>query len=48
MYQEIRDHLADELGVDPGPRLRHAHELARLTDMLATRSGVPPDRRTAL
>jgi DNA-binding SARP family transcriptional activator/tetratricopeptide (TPR) repeat protein len=25
-YQEVRDHLADELGVDPGPRLRHAHE----------------------
>ncbi|MFS8101406.1 winged helix-turn-helix domain-containing protein [Lentzea alba] len=26
VYQEIRDHLADELGVDPGPRLREAHE----------------------
>ncbi|PWK91603.1 DNA-binding SARP family transcriptional activator [Lentzea atacamensis] len=27
VYQEVRDHLADELGVDPGPRLREAHEL---------------------
>ncbi|WP_157985093.1 AfsR/SARP family transcriptional regulator [Lentzea terrae] len=26
VYQEIRDHLADELGVDPGPRLRQAHQ----------------------
>ncbi|MEU0885931.1 BTAD domain-containing putative transcriptional regulator [Lentzea sp. NPDC005914] len=26
VYQEIRDHLADELGVDPGPRLREAHQ----------------------
>ncbi|MGI5502924.1 BTAD domain-containing putative transcriptional regulator [Lentzea sp. CA-135723] len=25
-YQEIRKHLADELGVDPGARLREAHE----------------------
>lgn len=70
VYQEIRAQLADELGVDPGPRLREAHEqvlsgdvpavsvprqlpagvphfvgrepeLARLTDMLATRPGEP-------
>ncbi len=71
VYQEVRDHLADELGVDPGPRLREAHEqvlsgevpttssvprqlpagvrhfvgraheLARLTEMLATRPGEP-------
>ncbi|MDT7788887.1 MAG: hypothetical protein QOF58_7306, partial [Pseudonocardiales bacterium] len=26
VYQEVRDHLADELGVDPGPRLREAHQ----------------------
>lgn len=70
VYQEVRGHLADELGVDPGPRLREAHEqvlngevpsspvprqlpagvphfvgredeLARLTEMLATRPGEP-------
>ncbi|MET8761102.1 BTAD domain-containing putative transcriptional regulator [Lentzea sp. NPDC004782] len=26
VYQEVRDRLVDELGVDPGPRLREAHE----------------------
>ncbi|MDX8054566.1 BTAD domain-containing putative transcriptional regulator [Lentzea sp. BCCO 10_0798] len=26
VYQEVREHLADELGVDPGQRLREAHE----------------------
>ncbi|GAA1626295.1 BTAD domain-containing putative transcriptional regulator [Nonomuraea maheshkhaliensis] len=39
-YEQIRRHLADDLGVDPGPGLRRAH-LALLGDDLPT-PGPPP------
>ena len=38
-YQEVRERLADELGVDPGPRLRELHEQILRSD---TAPGVRP------
>ncbi|MFD4670908.1 BTAD domain-containing putative transcriptional regulator [Lentzea sp. NPDC058450] len=39
-YQEIRALLADELGVDPGPRLRRAHEQVLAVEA-AAKAAVP-------
>jgi len=37
-YHEVRDRLADELGVDPGPELRAAHTTLLHDDAVTTRS----------
>ena len=40
VYQQLRDRLAEELGVDPGPALRELHQLVLAGDPML--SGGPP------
>ncbi|MEU6389372.1 BTAD domain-containing putative transcriptional regulator [Streptomyces sp. NPDC046939] len=45
-YEEVRQRLAERLGVDPGPRLRELHQqILVFDDALAAPAAAAPDRR---
>jgi tetratricopeptide (TPR) repeat protein len=46
-YQLLRERLADELGIDPGPELREAHARALRQQVETGRPAMPPEQPTA-